>query len=263
MGPHPGGGRHWSSFVSVVERAASHSTTEARGTASCGPSWRSGLAVTTSRGELLGAHDERVPGPGAIRLFELRLERTAIVGAHRPQPGPAQLGAQGARRGPTGHVDDEGVGGRGVDGEHTLGVTGQQQPLDADAEADARARRPADGLGQPVVAPTPADGVLRRGERRRRELEGGAGVVVEAAHQTRLEPVGHAELVEAVAHPGQVGGTGVVEVVGDPRRPLGHGPALGALAVEDPQGIDGDSAPGARRTAPMRAPRGTRARAAT
>ena len=48
MGAHPRGGGHWSSFVVRGRRhaSASHSTTDARGTASWAPSWRSGLAVT-------------------------------------------------------------------------------------------------------------------------------------------------------------------------------------------------------------------------
>jgi len=77
MGPHPRAVGHWSSFVSVVERAASQSTTDARGTPP------GVLVAQRSRrddvpGELLGTDDERVPGPGAVRLFELCLERTAI-----------------------------------------------------------------------------------------------------------------------------------------------------------------------------------------
>ncbi len=97
--------------------------------------------------------------------------------------------------------------------------------------------RAPDGLGQPVVAPAAADGVLGRGERCRREFERGAGVVVEAPHQSRFEPVGDAELVQAGPHPGQVRGARLVEVVGDARRTLGDGSTFGPLAVQYPQRV--------------------------
>ena len=94
----------------------------------------------------------------------------------------------------------------GAVGQHALGVAGQQDALDAGAEPHAgRARRTTELLDEAVVAPAAADGVLGRVERVRRELEQGAGVVVEAAHQAGVEHVRDAEGVEPGAHPVEVG----------------------------------------------------------
>ena len=75
-----------------------------------------------------------------------------------------------------------------------------RQPLDAGGPADPRHRRPAHQLDQPVVAAAGHHRALRA-EIGRDELEGGVGVIVEAAHQARVQPVGDAEPVEPVAHP--------------------------------------------------------------
>ena len=110
----------------------------------------------------------------------------------------------------------------------------EQQPLDAGAEPDARRRRAADLLDEPVVATAAADrrvGVLVRPD----ELEGGARVVVEPAHERRVEDVRHAERVEPRAHLGEVRAAGVAERVADLRRVVERGAQRGILDVEDLQ----------------------------
>ena len=75
-----------------------------------------------------------------------------------------------------------------------------QHPLDADAEADARRGLAAHLLDETVVATAAADRVLRGVERVALELERRAGVVVEAAHETRRDLEVDAERVQARLH---------------------------------------------------------------
>src|SRR6202044_452399 len=97
---------------------------------------------------------------------------------------------------PTDHIDHEGVEWGWVDDEDALGVTGEEQPLDADAEADARGGRAAQHLDQPVIATASPDAVLSCLEGGRREFERGPGVVVEAAHEAMVEDGGHSGRLE-------------------------------------------------------------------
>ena len=71
--------------------------------------------------------------------------------------------------------------------------------------------KPMPGVGGPpscldeaVVAAAAADGVLRRVERVGRELERGAAVVVEPAHERGVDVERDAERVQAVLHRGEV-----------------------------------------------------------
>jgi hypothetical protein len=75
------------------------------------------------------------------------------------------------------------------------GLQGQHQPVFAHGKADARRFGSADGLAQAVVAAAAEQRVLRA-QAAVRELEGGARVVVEAAHQAVVARVGHAGRVE-------------------------------------------------------------------
>ena len=79
-------------------------------------------------------------------------------------------------------------------------VDQHRQPLDAGRPADPRHRRPAHQLDQPVITPAGQHRALRA-EIGRDELEDGVRVIIEAAHQPRVEPVFDAEPVEPVAHP--------------------------------------------------------------
>ena len=78
-------------------------------------------------------------------------------------------------------------------------------------------RRPADLLDEPVVAPAAADHRVRV-LLRPHELERGARVVVEPAHERRIEDVRHAEPVEPCAHLVEVRAAVVAERVADLRR---------------------------------------------
>ena len=158
-------GRHGSSSRVFGSASDNQSATDVpRTTVICGPaSPQRPRTVTTPAASSSGPTITRAAGSRAVGLLQLGLERAAIVGAHRRQAGPAQLVAQVAGRAPPGHVDDEGVRRRrGRPAKHALGVTGQQQPLDPDAEPDPRGGRAPERLDQAVVAPAAADGVLGR-----------------------------------------------------------------------------------------------------
>ena len=90
------------------------------------------------------------------------------------------------RLGAAGGVDHEHVDAGGPAREHALGVARRQDPLDARPEADARGGRPAQLLDEAVVA-TAATTCSAPRPAPRAELEGGVGVVVEAADQARLD----------------------------------------------------------------------------
>ena len=137
------------------------------------------------RGALV-AEDGNVAGAGAVRLLELALERAPAEFESRRVPRAARVGGE-PERGLAQlrlRVRDEQV-------ERRRGLVRQrarqQDPLDARRPAHARRRRAADLLDQPVVAPAAADARLRA-EVGGRELEHGARVVVQAAHERRCRP---------------------------------------------------------------------------
>ena len=82
-----------------------------------------------------------------------------------------------------------------------------------EAEADAGRRWAAEVFDQAVVATAAPDGVLRRLERGRGELERGARVVVEAADEARIDLVRDAGRVETVSDAGEVRPAVVAEPV--------------------------------------------------
>ena len=94
---------------------------------------------------------------------------------------------------------------------------GQDEPIDADPEADPRRRAAAQELDEPVVAPAAADRLLLALTTDDVELERGPGVVVEATDEPRLQSVGHAQRVEVVANAGEVLRACLAQVVGDLR----------------------------------------------
>ena len=110
----------------------------------------------------------------------------------------------------------------------------EQQALDAGAEADPGRRRTADLLDEPVVAAAAAD-------RRVRvlvgtdELERRARVVVEPAHERRVEHVRHAVEVELRAHLVEMRAAVVAQRLADLRRVVERGAQRGVLHVEDLQ----------------------------
>ena len=76
------------------------------------------------------------------------------------------------------------VGGRRED---ALVVAGEQRAVDAEREADARRRRAAERLDEPVVAAAATERVLGRVERAALELERGVAVVVEPADELQVD----------------------------------------------------------------------------
>ena len=67
-----------------------------------------------------------------------------------------------------------------------LGLQSKHQPVEAHGEADAGGFGSADGFAEAVVAAAAEESVLRA-EAAVGELEGGAGVVVEAADEAGIE----------------------------------------------------------------------------
>ena len=127
--------------------------------------------------------------------------------------------------------------------EHALGIAGQQQTLDAQRKADAGRRRPAERLNQPVVATTAADRVLGSIQARGTELESGACVVVEPAHQLGLHGVLDPKRVQALTHPLEVGRRLCGEIVGDLRGFRSHCSGVGTLGIQDAQRVALDLVP--------------------
>jgi hypothetical protein len=115
-------------------------------------------------------------------------------------------------------------------------VAQHHQPLDAAGPADAGRRRSAKLGNQPVVSSAAQHGTLRA-QMRGDEFESGVGVVIEAAHQRRIDLERHAGRRKAVLHRLEEILTGLVEVIGKARG-LGIDRLVAlVLAVEDAQGI--------------------------
>ena len=144
----------------------------------------------------------------------------------------------------TDQVDHERIDGGVGRPEHALGVTGQQDAVDAECEPDAVRGRSAHRLGKAVVASAAADRVLRRIERLGRELESGAAVVVQAAHQPRSLLVADLQRVQAGEHAGVVRCGVLGQVVRDERRLRDHDLVLGTLGVQYPQRVALEGHPG-------------------
>ena len=168
-----------------------------------------------------------------LRLRELPLHRAAsVVGVDRAALRPP-LGD--LRQEPAAQLrlfaGDEEVEPRRL-GSRTFALHREQEPLEPGAEADAGRRRPTDRLDQAVVAAAAADrgvDVLLGPD----ELEGRARVVVEAAHERRVEDVPHPVRVEVRPDGVEVLAAGVAERVADLRRVRERGENLLVLDVED------------------------------
>ena len=91
-----------------------------------------------------------------------------------------------------------------------------QEAVFADGKADGGQLRPAQFLGQAVVAPAACHRVLGP-EPHRGHLKGGAGVVVQAPDQPGLHLVSHVKPVQQLQHPGKVGGAVGAEIIPDHR----------------------------------------------
>ena len=115
-------------------------------------------------------------------------------------------------------------------------VAEHHQAFDAARPADAGRRRPAQLGDQPVIAAAAQHGALGA-EMAGHELEGGMGVVVEAAHQAGIDLERHAGRRETVLHRREEIPACLVQVVGEGGR-IGVDRLVAlVLAVQDAQRI--------------------------
>ncbi len=185
--------------------------------------------------------------PTAVRLLRGEVLDPQLVQEDRGlgAGGPRGVGGVGGPRthgfgGDDSTVDDEHVERWYLGREHALRVAREQGSLDPDPEADARDRGATHLGGETVVPASPADRVLGRVERLRRELERRAGVVVEPAHETRLELERDPECLQTLLHPLEVGRSLGRQMLGELRRPLHDLDHRGILGVEDAQRVVGE-----------------------
>ena len=104
---------------------------------------------------------------------------------------------------------------------HLLLLHGKDGTIETDPEADPRRRASAKQLDQGVVPAATPDGLLLSLASGDEELERGAGVVVEAAHEPMVDHVADAQRIEEVQHPSEVSAAVVAQVIGAAR---GGGP---------------------------------------
>src|SRR5207248_1581399 len=145
-----------------------------------------------SVGELV-AEDHREVSPVPRGRFELLAELAlAELGPGR-DPGCTQDGRDPEPVGGRGRVrpDDDGDR-RGLDERRRrLRLEREEDPVEAEPEADPRRRLAAEELDESVIAAPAAEGGLLARDAARVDLEGGPRVVVETADEVRLEAIGH------------------------------------------------------------------------
>jgi len=107
----------------------------------------------------------------------------------------------------------------------------------SEGEADAGGGLAAEAFGEAVVATAAAHGVLCVLQCGGRELERGAGVVVQPADELRGDLVGNTERFQPGADGSEVFGGLGRQMVDHERRTGDDGGVLLALAVEDPERI--------------------------
>ena len=192
------------------------------------------------RGELVGADDHREPRAGAIGGLHLRLHRArrrTTRSAETPAARSSCVSASACSPPVVSMTQTSTVDCRRV--EHALGVAREEDALDARAEPDAGRGRTAELLGEPVVATAAADRVLGRVERVARELERGAGVVVEAADEQRVD---HERRRRRLRSPlctrSKCAAASSRQVVDRAGRGRDHRRVLAPLRVEHPQRVD-------------------------
>src|SRR5918994_2634841 len=120
---------------------------------------------------------------------------------------------------------------------HAQLVCNDEQPLNAQAEPDAGRRLAAHLLREIVVSSPTQDRVLGSVEGIADELERGARVVVEAAHETRSKLVSDVELVEAALYLLEVLTRLVAQMLGELWRALDDVLPILSLGVENPQWV--------------------------
>src|SRR5207342_2160898 len=102
---------------------------------------------------------------------------------------------------------------------------------------DARRGPSTEQLDQAVIPPPATDGLLLALATGHVELEGGPGVIVEAADQTRLEAVADCERVEVLPDGGEMLGARVAQSIGDLRRRGIEGGHRRVVRIEQAQHI--------------------------
>src|SRR5690606_20819829 len=114
----------------------------------------------------------------------------------------------------------------------------EQQPLDAQREADGRQVRATEGFEHPIV-PATADQRVLRAELplRRLDFEQRARVIVETAHEPRVHPVGDSERLEGAAEPFEVGAVVTLEHVEDRRGVGDDGAVAWILRIQNSQRV--------------------------
>ena len=185
-------------------------------------------------GERVGGVEGLAELEGAVAYFDGEAGAAEVAG--EGQGGGVLGGAEGGDVGVELWVHDRGAGGCGVG--FGLGLEGEDEAVFADGEADAGGSGAAEHLGEAVVAAAAEQGVLGAEAGGDGELEGGAGVVVEAADEARVDGGTGRRRRRARRGPASKWALGVgAEVVGD----LGQGVdevLVGfVLAVEDAEGI--------------------------
>ncbi len=174
---------------------------------------------TSPVGQLVADDDREVRLVACGRLELLAELAPTELRARRDAGGPKRRGdAQAADRVVRVGADDDGHRHGLRDRGHAGLVEREDQPVDADPEADPRRRPPTEQLDETVIAPPAADRLLLALAPGDVELERGPGVVVEAADQTRLEPVSDLERVEVRADGREMLGARIAQPIGDLRR---------------------------------------------
>ena len=137
----------------------------------------------------------------------------------------------------------------------------ERDALEAHAEPDARHGRSAQRLGQPVVAAAAEQRRLLRGgalrERVADELERGARVVVEAAHERRRDDRLQPGLLQPGEHLREVFAARLAEAVDDRAAPRRRPPGTPRPCSRGPAAGSRGTGPCARRGAGRGSPRGT------
>ncbi len=121
-------------------------------------------------------------------------------------------------------------------GQQRQGFQQQHQPLHAHGETDARRRLAAELADQPVVAATGADGTLGA-ELVGDPLEYRAAVIVQPAHQLRIDLIGDPDGIESRLESFEMSARLLVEEIGKRRRIRQQRLGLRILAVEDAQRV--------------------------
>ncbi len=228
-------------------REASAST-GSRAIAACGVAGlRRSFRLASPRASSSASEDEGVASAAGVGLLELRLHAALPFGArgvhlHR-QAGGAQRLARHHRDGQRFGTGNDRIDVDRLGRHRNAGRLEQQQhAFDPHAPADRGRALAAELLEHAVVAAAAADGALRA-EAIGHPLEDGQVVVVETAHQSRIDAIAEPGGIEHGADGGEMAERLGAEEVHQPRRAVGDRLHRRVLAVEDAQRIAVQAAP--------------------